>query len=41
MVRTGMSRPQIDYALTLLRERSQVVLDGRRGDRRSVYRLAP
>lgn len=41
MVRTGMSRPQIDYALTLLRERSQVVLDGRRGDRGSVYRLAP
>lgn len=39
MSATDLTRPQVDYALGLLRARGQVELDGRRGVRGSVYRL--
>ncbi|WP_158609658.1 ATP-binding protein [Cellulomonas triticagri] len=39
MAATDLTRPQVDYALGLLRERGDVGLDGRRGVRGSVYRL--
>lgn len=35
---TGLSRRRVAYALDLLRERGEVVLDGRRGNRSSIYR---
>lgn len=38
--RSGLSKRMVTYALGLLRERGEVVLDGRRGVRTSVYRLA-
>lgn len=37
--RTGLSRRQVEYALSLLRERGAVVLDGTQGLRTSAYRL--
>ena len=38
--RTGLSQRMVKYALGPLRDRGVVVLEGRRGDRTSTYRLA-
>lgn len=39
VTRTGLSRRQVEYALTLLRHRGDVMLVGTQGLRTSVYRL--